>query len=238
LDKQKPAGRIVEPKPPSLADLTSQLDDELLFKICSLGGISGHHETVRHRLAKLIRQIKRDLTNGPIKNLDPQRKEFLNLHSALKRMLKSLDGMNDTNQSWINDKIQYRPPFNSRFDFPQQEDYWDANESTIEKTQNLLKMISWAAEDVSKDIDVELSNGRRTKNSDLDYFLGNLAYYFEEWTQIPASTQCYYNAEKDGYTGQFFDFTCIILDTFFEDSYHSKVALGKRIVRLLGAKKR
>ena len=44
---------------------------------------------------------------------------------------------------------------------------------------------------------------------------------------------CYYDAVSEEYTGHLFEFTKILLDGYNPKTYHSDVALGKRIVRVL-----
>ncbi|NSX56328.1 hypothetical protein [Parasulfitobacter algicola] len=217
----------------TLDAVRDRLTDELLKKLCKLNDLTIIPETSKNRLAKVIWRFKRDSKLIGNYNPNPQRKEFQNLHKSTEKFLNALDKLTCENRSQIDSEILNRPPFNSRFYFPEQMDYWNANENSVQKTKNLIKMISWAAERVSKGIEKELSYGKRTKNTHLDYFLMELADIFEEWAEEKASTQCYYSAKIDGYSGRYFRFVVLILDNFAPKSYHSHTALGKRIIRVL-----
>jgi hypothetical protein len=230
--------RYSEPDFPiqSFSEVTNQLSTELLKKICNVSGIESDLEALRLELGKDLYRFHRSSTNGPVWNPDPQRREFKNLQTTVERLIKGLEGLTDENQSDIDDEIQYRTPFNRQFYFPQQMDYWNANANSVQKAKNLLTMITWAAKRVTEKTENELSFGRRTQNSHLDYLILNLSITFEGRSKKTASSQCYYSDIVDGYAGQYFDFVSLILDNFAPSSYQSRGALGKRIVRLLKVK--
>jgi hypothetical protein len=230
--------RYSEPDFPiqSVSEVTNQLSTELLREISKVSGIESDLEALRLELGKDLYRFHRSSTNGPVWNPDPQRREFKNLHTTVERLIKGLEGLTEENQSEIDDEIQSRTPCDSQCYFPQQMDYWDANANSIQKAKDLLTMITWAAKRVTEKTENELSFGRRTQNSQLDYLILNLSITFEGRSKKTASSQCYYSDIDDGYVGQYYDFVVLILDNFAPTSYHSRGALSKRIVRLLKVK--
>jgi hypothetical protein len=227
--------RYSEPDFPiqTLTEIMSQLTAELTRKICNVSGIESDPEALGVELGKHLWQFHRATANGPVWNPDLQRREFQNLQKSVERLLNGFEGLTEQNQSEIDYEIQYRTPFNNKFYFPQQIDYWNTNENSVQKAKNILTMISWAAKRVTEKTEQELLHGRRTQNSHLDYLILSLATTFEERSEKTALSQCYYSASIDGYAGQYFDFVSLILDSFAPSCYHSRGALGKRIVRLL-----
>jgi len=88
---------------------------------------------------------------------------------------------------------------------------------------------------INRDFDGIAVKFRYSENLALDHFIQDLVWDFESATDEKASKNCYYSDAIGGYKGRFFDFVITILDFHSPEIYHSKVALGKRIVRVIKA---
>jgi len=189
-----------------------------------------------HQLAKDITRFVGRTSRAPEGSFDPQRRELASLQNSINRTLSNLGKISSENRVGIDHEILYRPPFNGRFCFPEQLDYWAANENSVKRIEASLKMLAWAAERVAAESHEIMAPQRGSKNTDLGYFIFDMSGHFEEWTGTKAASKCYYSADRDGYSGEFFNVMVTTLEIFAPNSFHSQSALGKRIVRLLSAK--
>jgi len=214
-------------------DIRAKLSASFLNELRVRFGVVGENNALRQRLGKVLVRYHAAALHALLPHPAPQTKELKKLQKAIERTLSAFEVISDENRYSIDDKILYREPFNGRFCFKEQCEYWDKNEDTFRRAGNALTMISFA---ISK-IETEKREGeneiRRTKNRPLDSLIEDLTFDFENGRDRQARRCCYYDSSTENYAGQFFDFILFLLRTFAPSSYHSENALGQRIRRVL-----
>lgn len=232
---QNPLARLNEPDQPNLNidDIREKLSPSFLNEIRIRFGIVGDDNELRQRLGKVLARYH----GAALQSLRPlpksQTMELKKLKRAIERTIAAFEVISEENRYSIDDEILHREPFNQRFFFKEQLDYWDKNEDYSKKAINALAMIDFAISKVEAQRKNNSSERRRTKNKPLDFLIEDLTLDFEHRTNRKAKRCCFYDSNTDGYSGQFFDFTLFILNCFAPSSYHSELALGQRIRRVL-----
>ncbi|MDA5092479.1 hypothetical protein O2N63_00045 [Aliiroseovarius sp. KMU-50] len=214
-------------------EIRSRITPELLEEIRRVSGIETDDDSLRHRLGKDLRRYQAAVRQAYEPVNPSQIRELRSLQKAAERFSKAIEKLNERNVFDIDYAIQYRPPFNGKFNFPEQEDYWEANGNSTQRAQNLAKMISWSIDRVFDEREEEKSPTKRTLNTPLDHLIQDLTTAFRNGTGESPKRHCHYHPIEEAYTGRYFDFVLIILKAFAVKSFHSEVALGKRIVRVL-----
>lgn len=219
----------------TFASILEKLDPALVQEIKERFGLSGDPHFIREHLGKVLYRFQAALQNAREPAPSPQRIEIDRLKKSMDRTLKALQSVSMTNQSDIDAEILYRAPFNGRFYFKEQLTYWDQNEASMEKLGRKLEQVSWAIDQLTAKRNSELYQPKRNSDKPLDHFIEDLTFDFENDNSRNALSHCYYSPNRESYTGQYFDFVIYMLDLFAPTSYHSELALGKRIVRVLKA---
>ncbi|WP_298559954.1 hypothetical protein [uncultured Aliiroseovarius sp.] len=211
----------------------ARFSPELLDQIRGVSGIETNDDDLRHRLGKDLWRYQCAIRSVQEPIPAPQHRELKSLQKAAERLSNAIDRLNDINKLEIDDKIQHRAPFNGRFYFPEQLDYWAANENSTQRAQNLAKMLAWSVDRVFEDREAEKLPYKRTVNTPLDHLIADLTVAFQDGTGENPTRHCRYHPTKEAYTGRYYDFVLLILKNFAAKGFHSEVALGKRIVRIL-----
>lgn len=219
----------------TFASILEKLDLTLVQEIKQRFGLSGDPQCIRERLGKVLSRFQTALRNAREPAPSLQRFEIDRLKKSLDRTLEALQAVSKANQSDIDAEILYRAPFNGRFKFEEQLTYWDQNEASMEKLIRRLEQASWAIDQLTAKRNSEFYQPKRASNKPLDHFIEDLTFDFENGNNRNALSYCYYSPNKEGYTGQYYDFVVYMLNLFAPTSYHSELALGKRIVRVLKA---
>lgn len=227
--------RLNDPEVPflSLPKISNLFTPQLLEQMRADFGLQGSDDSIRHAIGKILvhYQISAKQAHEPAP--PPQSKELERLRKAVDRAIIAFEDISKENLGEIDGEILYRDPFNARFFFKEQLDYWEKNKASSKLTVNKLKQVSHALKMI-KAKRIERSNEfKPTRNTPLDHLIQDLVMAFEAGTDRKAKSSCYYDAKRDNYAGQFFDFVLFILNQFAPKSYHSQVALGKRIERTL-----
>lgn len=212
-----------------MALFTPMLVDQIHTKF----GLNVNYDDFTFELAKVLMRYQSAAKNAEHPQPIIQTRELARLKGVVDRALTAFDAISPDNRADIDEEILYRDPFNRKFYFKEQLDYWSKNADSTQLAINKLGQISHALESLE---DKHKRNGldpKKTKNAPLDHLIQNLVIDFERDTERKASKCCYYVASKESYAGQFFDFVIFILDHFAPNSYHSHGALGKRITRTL-----
>lgn len=214
-------------------EIQDGLTPNLLDELCQVSGIAGDQAKLQLQLAKVLSRFQSAIFNTAPPKTEPQAREFQSFQKAANRFLKTIDALSKANQESVDSEILYRPPFDSRFFFPEQLDYWAANEKSMKRMRDLVERTAWASTIAAQKTAAHREIHNPTKNTPLDHLIQDLSWVFENGTGQKASRQCYYNASLENYSGHYFDFIVLILGRFAPSSYHSQVALGKRITRVL-----
>ncbi len=217
----------------SIDEVRGVIESDLFPRLEQIITIPELQEHRLHQLAKDIFRFVGSTLAAPEIGFVAQQREFDSLQKSISRTLSSLEKISAGNRIGLDQEVLYRPPFNGRFYFAEQLEYWAANEDSVKRTEDLLKMLSWAAQRLSAENQDTLALRRGSKSKDLNYFIFDMSGHFEEWTGAKAKSKCYYSAARENYSGEFFDVVVCTLQIFAPNSFHSEAALGKRIVRLL-----
>ena len=214
-------------------EVKARFGPELLDQIRRVSGIETSDDDLRHRLGtdlwryhEAVRSVHKPIPAS-------QSRELRSLQKAAERLSNAIDRLNDANKYEVDEMILHRAPFNGRFYFPEQKDYWAANENSIQRTQNLAKMLAWSVDRVFEKREAEKLPYKRTLNEPLDHLIEDLTVAFEDGTGENPARHCRYHPTKEAYTGRYYDFVHILLENFAAKGFHSEVALGKRILRVL-----
>lgn len=217
----------------NIEKVRSRFGSELFDEVRRVSGIVTDDEGLRYRLGKDLWRYQAAVRQSHSPINPAQRRELESLLKAAERFSKAIDRINDGNEYDINYEILYRPPFNARFYFREQQHYWDANENSLQRANDLAKKIKWSIERVFERRETEQSGYKRTKNTPLDHLIEDLTVAFEDGTGEIPKNHCHYSPSAEGYIGRYYDYVLLILKNFAPTSFHSEGALGKRIVRVL-----
>ncbi|WP_270729588.1 hypothetical protein [Shimia sp. Alg240-R146] len=227
--------RLNDPEVPAMSwpEISDLFTPHLIQTMRTDFGLQGSDKTIRLQLGKILGRYQASAKRAHEPPPAPQTKDLERLKIAVDRTISAFDALSDKNLSEIDDAILYRDPFNHRFDFNEQLDYWEKNNGTSELTINKLKQVSHALKAVKAKRIEHAKEFKPTRNTPLDRLIQDLVMDFESGRGKKAKSSCYYDTRRDSYAGQFFDFVIFILESFAPRSYHSQVALGKRIERAL-----
>ncbi|WP_377509679.1 hypothetical protein [Octadecabacter sp. R77987] len=233
---QEPLARLNEPDYPTetIWEIADKITPAFVDEMRDRFGLIGSHGEISGELGKVLWRFQAAAKNALEPLPAPQAKELDRLKKSVDRSIAAFDALNDQARTDIDNAVMYRDPFNQRFYFEQQQDYWDKNENSTKTAMNKLAQISHALDAVMDLRKVQADDPKRTINTPLDHLIQDLTMDFEKRTDRKAYQCCYYDPRTDNYSGQYYDFIEFILDHFAPRSYHSQVALGKRIVRALG----
>lgn len=215
-------------------EIRELVSGSVLEKVRGQFGLVGDEVKIVNQLAKVLSRYQSAAVYALEPNPAPQKRELVRLKNSIDRALVAFENVSDENKSMIDFEIMSRDPFNARFYFKEQSDYWELNENSVQTAINKLLQISFALNVVKSKREADSDMPKSTINTPLDHLIQNISYDFEFGTDRKAKKCCYFDARLDNYSGQFFDFMVFILDRFAPSSYHSHMALGKRIERALG----
>ena len=230
-----PLARLDDPNSPEFGILEIQtlISPSLYDEMRQRFGLVGEYDENSMQLAKVLWRYQGAVRSAEQPTSAPQTKELEQLRRVVDRALTAIERLSVETADEIESAILYRDPFNQKFFFPEQLAYWERNEKSFEHTKSKLEQISHAVKVVQAQRETEKVPWKQTKNTPLNHLIQDLSIDFERDTERKAYKACYYSAEIEGYTGQYFDFVVYILKCFAPVSYHSEVALGQRIVREL-----
>jgi hypothetical protein len=216
--------------PESGEKIKAKINRKLFEEMQTKFGIMADHEDTRDLLSKTLHSAAKNALAPPP---SPQAKELERLKKAIDRSVAAFEKISTENRYEIDSAILYRAPFNSRFYFKEQIQYWERNENPFQTALNKLAQISHALDTISFTRKSNFPTFKRTINTPLDHLIEDLTDIFEVGTERRAHRHCHYDPNIENYTGQFFEFVLFILIHFAPRSYHSQLALGKRIGRAL-----
>ncbi len=227
--------QLNDPDVPSMSwhDISDLFTPYLIQEMRTKFGLQESDETIRLQLGKVLGRYQSSAKHAHEPTPSLQSKELERLQKAVERAISAFDALSKENLSEIDHAILYRDPFNRRFYFKEQLDYWEKNKASAELTVNKLKQVSHALKSVNATRIERANEFKPTRNTPLDHLIQDLVMDFEAGTERKAKSSCYYDTKRDNYAGQFFDFVLFILNLFAPGSYHSQAALGKRIERTL-----
>ncbi|KPA20424.1 hypothetical protein shim_34140 [Shimia sp. SK013] len=231
-----PLARLNEADWPSegVEELQAKFTPALVQEVCDRFGLTGNDRDISFELTKVLIRYQSAARKALKPDPSPQSKELERLKKAIARTLTIFETLSEENKSAIDGEIMYRDPFNSKFFFKEQLDFWRKNEYSTKTAMLKLTQISHAITLLKNAREAEAYIPRKTVNRPLDHLIQDLTLSFERGTDRKAKKCNYYDDPCGNYVGQFFEFIVFILDLFAPSSYHSHVALGKRIERVLG----
>ena len=121
----------------------------------------------------------------------------------------------------------------SRASSEEQNQYYEESKDAAQMARKRVAQVYDAVCAINRDFEDTAVTYKYSENLALDHFIQDLVWDFETATNEKASKNCYYSDAIGGYKGRFFDFVITILDFLSPKSYHSRGALGKRIVRVI-----
>jgi hypothetical protein len=230
-----PLARLSDPNSPefSVFEIQSMISLSLYGEMRQRFGLVGGYDENSLQLAKVLWRYQGAARRAKEPAIAPQTKELEQLRKAADRALAAFERINVDTAEEIDNAILYRDPFNRKFLFPEQLDYWKKNEKSFEHTKSKLEQISHAVKAVQAQREVDKVPWKQTRNTPLNHLIQDLSIDFEGNTERKAHMACYYSDEVDGYAGQYFDFVVYILKLFARESLYTDDAIGKRIVRIL-----
>ncbi len=229
----KPIADLNNPNSPgiSLAEIKSLISRDLVDEMQTKFGLIGKYSQINLSMSKVLYRYQSAVFGAQDPPVSPQTKQIDRLDKAIVRTLTAFEAISKDNRYNINEETLYRDPFNSRFLFDEQLEYWEKNENSTEMAINKLAQISFAISKIKAKKEAEVPVYTHTINTPLDHLIQDLMSDFESGTNGKA--RCYHNDVTGQYQGNYFEFIVFILSLFAPKSYHSDVALGERIKRAL-----
>ncbi len=105
-------------------ELQAKITPDLVMEMCEQFGMVGCYEKISLGIAKTLWRYQSAALHALEQTPPAQTKELSQLKKAIERALGAFEAITAENKSQIDHEIMYRDPFNPKFFFKEQLDYW------------------------------------------------------------------------------------------------------------------
>lgn len=225
-------------KPSRRQAVSKALSQALVQRLYSQAEMNSDIESFRERLVHILYRYERNRPRRPRSTRKTHRTDLERLEKALVRLMDMIDIAHQDTLTGIGgqladqdlEKQSHLPLEEMRF---QEFGPWA---ETTESFENRYTAIAQLLRAIKHELSAQKTftgSRRSSSNPALDQLIIDLAATYEIGTGKTPASHCYYIPSIDTYGGGFFEFTITLLESHASDSFFSRLALGKRIQRVL-----